>query len=146
MFGIGMTELMVILVVALIVFGPTRLPELARSLGRAMGEFRRASNDLRSTFREATEEPRIQPPTQTPPEAPAPPHPPASSEEPTNAARASGGEAEARSEAKPSEVDQDAASGGEAEARSEPQASEVNQADSEPASPAYAGTEPKQDG
>ena len=65
MFGIGMTELLVILVVALIVFGPTRLPELARSLGRAMGEFRRASTDLRETLREAAEEPepRIAPPT-----------------------------------------------------------------------------------
>jgi sec-independent protein translocase protein TatB len=45
-----MTELVVIMVVALIVFGPTRLPELARSLGRAMGEFRRASTDIRQTF------------------------------------------------------------------------------------------------
>jgi sec-independent protein translocase protein TatB len=58
MFGIGMTELLVILAVALIVFGPTRLPELARSLGRAMGEFRRASTDLRQSFHEAVEEPR----------------------------------------------------------------------------------------
>jgi len=58
MFGIGMSELVVILVVALIIFGPTRLPELARSLGRAMAEFRRASTDLRSTFEEATREPK----------------------------------------------------------------------------------------
>ncbi|RIL06563.1 MAG: twin-arginine translocase subunit TatB [Proteobacteria bacterium] len=58
MFGIGMTELLVILAVALIVFGPTRLPELARSLGRAMGEFRRASTDLRQTFRDAVEDPK----------------------------------------------------------------------------------------
>jgi sec-independent protein translocase protein TatB len=65
MFGIGMTELLVILVVALIVFGPTRLPELARSLGRAMGEFRRASTDLRQTFNESIQDPK-------PPDPPAP--------------------------------------------------------------------------
>jgi len=68
MFGIGMTELLVILVVALIVFGPTRLPELARSLGRAMGEFRRASTDLRQTFNESIQDPK-------PPPAPVPPTP-----------------------------------------------------------------------
>jgi len=70
MFGIGMTELLVILAVALIVFGPSRLPELARSLGRAMNEFRRASTDLRQTLREATEDP---PATHTPAPAPVPP-------------------------------------------------------------------------
>jgi len=73
MFGIGMTELMVILVVALIVFGPTRLPELARSLGRAMGEFRRASTDLRQTFNEAVEDPKPQPTPPQPAPAIAPP-------------------------------------------------------------------------
>jgi sec-independent protein translocase protein TatB len=76
MFGIGMTELLVILVVALIVFGPTRLPELARSLGRAMAEFRRASTDLRQTFRDAVEEPKTAPspaaPAIAPPAADAP--------------------------------------------------------------------------
>jgi TatA/E family protein of Tat protein translocase len=70
MFGIGMTELLVILVVALIVFGPTKLPELARSLGRAMAEFRRASTDLRSSFRDAVEEPPAKP---EPPALPAAP-------------------------------------------------------------------------
>lgn len=64
MFGIGMTELLVILAVALVVFGPSRLPELARSLGRAMNEFKRASTDLRQTLNEATQEP---PPAPTPP-------------------------------------------------------------------------------
>jgi TatA/E family protein of Tat protein translocase len=53
MFGsIGMPELIIILVIALIVFGPRKLPELGRSLGRSLGEFRRASNELRSTLEE----------------------------------------------------------------------------------------------
>jgi TatA/E family protein of Tat protein translocase len=46
-FNIGPTELIVILIVALIVFGPKRLPEIGRTLGRSLNEFRRASNDLR---------------------------------------------------------------------------------------------------
>ena len=70
MFGIGLPELMVILVVALLVFGPTKLPELARSLGRGLAEFRRASSDLRQSFADATEEPRIE---RTPPKPPGAP-------------------------------------------------------------------------
>ena len=50
MFGIGPMELMAILVVALLVFGPKRIPELARTLGRGLAEFRRASNDLRQSL------------------------------------------------------------------------------------------------
>ena len=50
MFGIGMPELLVILVVALLVLGPKRLPEMARSLGRGMAEFRRASNEFTRTL------------------------------------------------------------------------------------------------
>jgi sec-independent protein translocase protein TatB len=75
MFGIGMTELLVILAVALIVFGPTKLPELARSLGRAMNEFRRASTDLRQTFREAVDDPPATEPKSSVPPAIAPPEP-----------------------------------------------------------------------
>jgi sec-independent protein translocase protein TatB len=46
MFGIGPTELIVILVIGLLVLGPKRLPDLARSLGRAMAEFRKATADI----------------------------------------------------------------------------------------------------
>src|SRR3970040_1726638 len=49
MFDSGFQELILILVVALLVFGPRRLPELGRSLGRAMREFRRATEGFRST-------------------------------------------------------------------------------------------------
>jgi Tat protein translocase TatB subunit len=55
-FGIGMTELLVILVVGLLVLGPKRLPELARSLGRGLAEFRRASNDMRREFLDVAED------------------------------------------------------------------------------------------
>lgn len=47
---IGFPEMLVILVVALIIFGPRKLPELGRSLGKSINEFKRASNDLRSTL------------------------------------------------------------------------------------------------
>lgn len=53
MFGsLGMSELIIILVIALIIFGPRKLPELGRSLGKSIGEFKRASNELRSTIEE----------------------------------------------------------------------------------------------
>ena len=47
---IGFPELIIIFVVALIVFGPRKLPELGRSLGKSLTEFKRASNELRSTL------------------------------------------------------------------------------------------------
>ena len=51
MLGIGMQEILIILVVALIVIGPKRLPELARTLGKGFAEFRKAADDLQETVR-----------------------------------------------------------------------------------------------
>ena len=51
MFGsIGGTELLVIMVIALLIFGPRKLPELGKSIGRGLSEFKRASNDLKRSL------------------------------------------------------------------------------------------------
>ena len=50
MFTLGVPEMAVIFILALVLFGPKKLPELGRTIGKAMTEFRRASNDLKATF------------------------------------------------------------------------------------------------
>ena len=74
MFGpIGMPELIVIMVIALIIFGPRKLPELGRSLGRSLNEFKRASNELKHTLDEEIRvEEQKSTERQQPPESPRP--------------------------------------------------------------------------
>ncbi len=50
MFGIGMTEMIIIAALALVILGPKKLPDLARSLGKGFAEFKRATNELKSTI------------------------------------------------------------------------------------------------
>jgi sec-independent protein translocase protein TatA len=80
MFGsIGMPELIIIFVIALIIFGPRKLPELGRSLGKSIAEFKKASNELQRTLDEEIrmEEQRIEAPKSTAatPASPATPTP-----------------------------------------------------------------------
>jgi Tat protein translocase TatB subunit len=53
-FGIGFPELLVILALALVVIGPRRLPDIAKALGRALGEFKRATDEFKQTLNEET--------------------------------------------------------------------------------------------
>ncbi len=50
--SLGMQEIIIIFILALIVFGPRKLPEIGKSIGKGLSEFRRASNELRQTWEE----------------------------------------------------------------------------------------------
>ena len=78
---IGMPEMVVIAVIALIIFGPRKLPELGKSLGKSIAEFKRASNELKNTLedeirteelQDARKSAQIPPTAATPPASPAP--------------------------------------------------------------------------
>jgi sec-independent protein translocase protein TatA len=56
MFGLGLPELLVIFVIALLVFGPKKLPELGKSIGRAMAEFKKASDEFKESMQEEMKE------------------------------------------------------------------------------------------
>ena len=79
MFGIGFQEMLIILVVVLIFFGPKRLPDLAKSLGKGIAEFKKASDEVRKGIDEAVREaetdeagPDAPPPGDAPPSDPPP--------------------------------------------------------------------------
>lgn len=106
MFGtLGGPELFLIFVVALIVFGPRKLPEIGKSLGKMMAEFRRASTEFRSTIENEVEAEkireamRIEPPKVEP--APAPPSAAGEAAPPSGAAEAPATEETRSPEASP---------------------------------------------
>ena len=67
---LGFQELVLIFLVALIVFGPRKLPDIGRSLGRALGEFRRATNELKTTLEDEVRNEDVTPETSPGPTIP----------------------------------------------------------------------------
>ena len=70
MFGLGFGEIILVLVVALLVLGPEKLPKLAKQLGRGMREFRRAASEFQATLSDA-DPTKVQPRPKTPTKPPA---------------------------------------------------------------------------
>ncbi len=66
MFGIGFQEILIILVIVLILFGPKRLPDLAKSIGKGVAEFKKASDEVRQGIEEAIREEEAKPEGKTP--------------------------------------------------------------------------------
>lgn len=92
--SLGVPELLLIFVVILIVFGPRRIPEIGRTLGKALGEFRKATDDLKSTIEREVrleELKKIAPPMTTPFEAVATTLASLSNPEPSTATAAAAG-------------------------------------------------------
>jgi sec-independent protein translocase protein TatB len=82
MFGLGFGEIVIILVLALVLLGPQKLPEVAKQLGKGMRDFKKASDDLKGQFEKEfyaderrAERARVAPPTAAAPVAAAPPGP-----------------------------------------------------------------------
>ncbi len=84
MFGIGMPELLLILALALVVIGPKKLPDIAKALGRGLGEFKKATDELKNTIHEESrqaetrdkllKEGKLQPPPGEPASPPSNPY------------------------------------------------------------------------